>query len=315
MKWLEITIKTTEEAYDAISEMLTSIGAGGVVIEDPNDIRREMQKPNSLDYVDEEFLNSLGEDVVIKAYFSEREDVGELIRLINEKINFISNFLAVGEGYVGYSEMDDEDWATGWKKHYKPFHLSERIVVKPSWENYAGKGQEIVIELDPGMAFGTGTHETTRMCAALLERHMKPGDTVIDVGCGTGILSIIAAKLGAKVVYAVDVDGVAVKVAEENCRFNGVEGCVSVLKGELRDLNNKEKADIVIANIIADVIIDLSNIVPLYLKPDGLFITSGVIRERRDEVKEACLTHGFELTASEDMGEWVAMVFRCRNFL
>lgn len=314
MKWIEIRIKTTEEAYDAISDMLTSIGAGGVVIEDPNDIRREIENPNSLDYAGNEFLSSLGEDVIIKAYFSGQENINELLQLIKEKISIISNFLDTGEGYAGYSEIDDEDWSAAWKKHYRPFHLSGQIVIKPSWENYEGKDNEIVIELDPGMAFGTGTHETTKMCAQLLEKYLRSDDTVIDVGCGTGILSIIAAKLGANHISAVDVDQVAVKVTEENCRLNGVDNFVSPSKGVLSDLD-KVKVDLIVANIIADVIIDLSEVAGDYLKQGGLFITSGIIKERKEEVLKAYLENGFTFETAEELGEWVAMVFKCQNFL
>lgn len=314
MKWTEIRIKTTEEAYDAICEMLTSIGAGGVIIEDPNDIKREIAKPDSLDYADDEFLNSLGEDVIIKAYFSGDKNLSELLQLINEKIRFISNFLDTGEGYTGCSEVDDEDWATAWKKHYKTFHLSEGIVIKPSWENYIEKKDEIVIELDPGMAFGTGTHETTRMCAQLLEKYVKKGDTLIDVGCGSGILSIIAAKLGAESIMAVDVDDVAVRVTRENCRLNQVENFITAVKGVLSDLK-AEKADIVVANIIADVIVAISGTVPVYVRPGGYFITSGIIRERKEDVVSAYSSLGFSLDSAVEMGEWVAMVFKCPDSL
>jgi ribosomal protein L11 methyltransferase len=315
MKWIEIVVKTTEEAYDAISDMLTTMGAGGVVIEDPNDIRREIEKPDSLDYADEAFIKTLGQDVVIKAYFSSnRDNIKELIRLIKEKILLISNFLDIGEGYMGYSEIDDEDWATGWKKHYKPFHLTDRIVIKPSWENYNENSGEIVIELDPGMAFGTGTHETTKMCSRLLEKYMQPGYSVVDVGCGTGILSIIAAKLGAKHVTALDVDEVAVRITGENCGMNGTVENVSWRKGVLDDLD-KNKVDIIVANIIADVIIAFSTSMPEYLKAGGLFITSGIIKERKDEVLRAYTERGFELMDAEELGEWVAMVFKCQNSL
>jgi len=314
MKWLEVRIKTTQEACDAVSEMLTSLGAGGVLIEDPNDIRMQLESPGSLDYADEEFLKSLGSDVVVKAYFGSGYEKDALIGQINEKLDFISGFLDTGKGYDGCAYVDDEDWSTAWKKYYKPFHLSERIVVKPSWEEYSPRDNEIVIIMDPGMAFGTGTHETTQMCAALLEKYMKGGDTVIDVGCGTGILSIIAAKLGASGVKAVDIDDTAVKVSLENCRLNMVEDRVEVFGGVLEDLE-KKKADIVVANIIADVIVGLANHLPSYLKQGGLFITSGIIRERRQDVVDAYNRAGFVLADEREMGEWVAMVFKWENSL
>ena len=329
MKWTEVYIKTTEEASDAVSDMLTTIGAGGVVIEDPNEIRRQIESPDSLDYADEKFMEALGTDVTIKAYFNEEYKPDELAILIDEKLSFISQFLNVGQGYIGFERVDDEDWATAWKKHYKPFHISDSVVIKPSWEEYNALDGEIVIELDPGMAFGTGTHETTRLCSQLLEKHIKKGDSIIDVGCGTGILSIIGLKLGAEKVTAVDIDEVAVRITKENSEINGVLDSIIARKGVLADLELVtadtpnalantdliEKADIMVANIIADVIIGLSSQVPKYLKKGGILLTSGIIRERKDEVIETYTRMGFELLSIDEMGEWVAIVFKCLDSL
>ncbi|HOP99691.1 MAG TPA: 50S ribosomal protein L11 methyltransferase [Acetivibrio clariflavus] len=315
MIWHEIKIKTTEEAYDAVTDMLTNIGAGGVAIEDPNDIISELSKPDTLDYADDEFLSTLGDGVTIKAYFPEETNIPELTELIKEKLKFIGQFLEVGEGFVGISQVNEEDWSTSWKKYYKPFNLTDKLVIKPSWEDYLQKNDEIVIEMDPGMAFGTGTHETTKMCSVLLEKYMKSNYTVLDLGCGTGILSIIAAKLGAKAVTAVDIDEVAVKVARENSEINGVSGKVTVVKGVIDNLKKEEKFDIILANIIANVIIDISDKISSYLKKDGIFITSGIIRERKDEVLETYASLGFKCLQIEELGEWVAIVFRCQDFL
>lgn len=314
MKWTEIRINTTEEAYDAVSEMLTSIGAGGVVIEDPNDIRRQVESPDSLDYADDAFLGSLGEDVVVKAYFHSESANDELINLIREKLSFISMFLDTGKGYAGCSDVDEEDWATAWKKHYKPFHISDRIVIKPSWEDYPAQDGETVIELDPGMAFGTGTHETTRLCSQLLEKYVSPGDTMIDVGCGTGILSIAAAKLGAGHITAVDIDEMAVRVTNENCRINGVESGITAIKGVMADVP-QIKVDIIVANIIADVIIGIVDGMQSHIKNGGIIITSGIIRERRDDVLKAYASKGFVREDLMELGEWVAIVFRWQDSL
>jgi ribosomal protein L11 methyltransferase len=313
MKWTEIRIKTTEEACDAVSEMLTTIGAGGVVIEDPNEIRRHLESLDSPDYADQSILDPLGSDVTVKAYFDQERDPGELAAEIRERLKTISRFLYVGKGSTEYETVDDEDWSESWKKHYKPFHISKSVVVKPSWEEYAAIDGDIIIELDPGMAFGTGTHETTRLCAQLLESYVKKGDHVVDVGCGTGILSIIAYKLGASRVDAVDIDETAVRTAKENCAVNGAEHGVSVRRGVLSDLP-RVKADIVAANIIADVIIDLSGIVGGYLEEGGILIVSGIIRDRKQEVIKVYDGKGFELAEMREMGEWVAMVFRWQGF-
>jgi ribosomal protein L11 methyltransferase len=318
MEWLEITIKTTQEASDAISEMLTSLGAGGVAIEDPNDIIEEISKPGFLGYTDNEFLDKLHKGVVVKAYFPGGEKRDELIQHIKDKIEFISNFLLVGEGYTGYNKVNDEDWSTAWKKYYKPIRLSDRIIIKPSWETYSARENEVVIEIDPGMAFGTGTHETTQMCAKLLEKHMRKGYKVIDLGCGTGILSIIAAKLGAGSVTAVDVDKIAVKVSKENCVLNSVQDKTNIINGTIKDLPPNGpgmKADIIIANIIADVILELAGDIPKHLVHGGYFIASGIIRERKQEVIKKYQGYGFVLDGSLDFGKWVAVVFKCLGSL
>lgn len=314
MKWTEVVIKTTEEAYDAISDMLTTIGAGGVTIEDPNDIRREIEKPNSLDYADDNFLNSLGDDVVIKAYFPGELNIVELKGLIREKLDFISNFLDVGKGFEGHNEVDEEDWSVAWKKYYKPVRISDRVVIKPSWEQYEKNNDEIIIEIDPGMAFGTGTHETTRLCTELIEKYLNKGDRVIDLGCGTGILAIAAAKLGAENITAVDIDEIAVRVTKENCELNGVSDKINSYRGIIDDIK-KEKVNFIVANIIANVIIDIAEKVPSYLQDGGLFVTSGIIRERKEEVKEAYFKQGFTLLETKEIGEWVAMVFKCQDSL
>lgn len=314
MKWTEVRIKTTEEASDAVSEMLTSIGAGGVAIEDPNEIRRQIEKQDSLDYADQEFMDSLGTEVTIKAYFNQESTPEELSALIREKLKFISRFLDVGQGFAGYSLVDDEDWSTAWKKYYKPFHISDSVVIKPSWEDYEKQDGEILVELDPGMAFGTGTHETTRLCSRLLEKYVEKGDAVLDIGCGTGILSIIAVKLGAKKATAIDIDDVAARVTRENCEINGVSDSIDVRKGVLTDIV-PFKADLVVANIIADVVIKLAEPMPLYLKKGGVLITSGIIKERREDVIKAYTGLGFETVSVDEMGEWVAIVFRCPDSL
>ncbi len=316
MKWYEIRINTTDEASDAVSDMLTTMGAGGVAIQDPFDIRKEIQKPNTLDYADEEFLEALGEDVIIKAYFQNGLSIDYLLKQINDGLRNISQFLDVGKGLEGYGEVDDEDWSTAWKKYYKPFKLTERIVIKPTWEEFTAEEKDIIVEMDPGMAFGTGTHETTQMCSVFLDKYMHNGSEVLDIGCGTGILSIIASKLGAKKIKAIDIDEVAVKVARENIEINGETSKVEAFQGILSDLKPEDqKFDIIVANIIANVIIDLSSHISYYLKKNSLFITSGIIKERKQDVLDACSQSGMSCIDTLEMGEWVAMVFKCPDTL
>lgn len=316
MKWYEIRINTTDEASDAVAEMLTTMGAGGVAIKDPFDIRKEIEKPDTLDYADDDFLEALGEDVIISAYFQNGLDINDLLKQINDGLMNISQFLDTGKGLEGYGEVDDEDWSTAWKKYYKPFRLTDRIVIKPTWEEYRAEENDIIVEMDPGMAFGTGTHETTQMCSILLDKYMSANHDVLDVGCGTGILSIIVSKLGAKKIEAIDIDEVAVRVAKENIEINGEAGKIKAFQAVLSDLKaGDEKFDIIVANIIANVIVDLSSLIPYYLKKNSLFITSGIIKERKQDVIDACLKNGMSFIDDLEMGEWVAMVFRCPDTL
>ena len=317
MKWYEIRVNTTNEASEAVSELLTSMGAGGIAIMDPSDIRKEILKADTLDYADDEFIESLGEDVIIKAYFQNSLEINDILKQINDGLKNISQFLDVGKGIDGYGEIEDEDWSTSWKKYYKPFRLTDRIVIKPTWEHYDVEQNDIVVEMDPGMAFGTGTHETTQMCSKLLDKYMKDEFEVLDVGCGTGILSIIAAKLGAQKVEAIDIDEVAVRVATENISTNNESSNIQVFKGVLTDLKQDDKKyDIIVANIIANVIIDLASVIPYYLKRnDSLFITSGIIKERKLEVLDACAKSKLACIETQEMGEWVAMVFKCQDTL
>lgn len=202
--------------------------------------------------------------------------------------------------------MNQQDWENAWKQYYKPVKVSDKIVIKPTWEEYNAKLNELVIELDPGMAFGTGTHETTNMCIQALERHIDSNCSVLDIGCGSGILSIAAAKLGADRVLGVDLDPVAVKVSKENIEQNNLLGFVEIRHGNLMDVVT-EKADIVVANIIADIVIKLADEVANYMKEDGLFISSGIIMPRLEEVKKAIEDKGFKILEVNTQGEWACI--------
>jgi [LSU ribosomal protein L11P]-lysine N-methyltransferase (EC 2.1.1.-) len=233
LKWIEIQIKTSKEAVDAVSNILYDAGAEGVVIED-NDIDISSF---DWDYVDENVLESLQEDSVatVKGYLAQSSSVPDKISLIKERVNRLPDYnLDKGPGNVETIEVDDEEWSN-WKKYYKPIKIGPQIVIKPKWESYLPSDTEKVVEIDPGMAFGTGTHETTYMCINALQKYIKAGMDVIDVGCGSGILAITAVQLGANKVMALDKDEMAVKVAEENIRLNRVEDRVSVRQNNLLD--------------------------------------------------------------------------------
>lgn len=314
MKWIEMQVATTAEAADAVSEMLIGLGAGGVAVEDPEEVRKIVAGAKAPELTAADLLEGLGDDVVIKAYYPSSLNLNELIATIKEKIGFISEFLDTGKGLKCFTTIDEEDWSNTWKVYYKPFNISKNIVIKPSWEEYVPENGEIVIELDPGMAFGTGTHETTRMCAQMLEDFVSAGDRVIDVGCGTGILSIIAAKLGATEVTAVDTDEIAVNITEKNSKLNDTGNVIRACTGVMTDLESCY-VDIVAANIVANVILQLSAHIKNYLKPSGIFITSGIIKDRRREVEDVYGSLGFKPVKSVEMGEWVAIAFKCPDFL
>lgn len=313
MNWTEVTIKTTTEAVEAISNILMEERCGGVMIEDPKDFL--FQKKNELDwdYVEEEVFNKSGQDgVLIKTYIPEERNVLELIETVKARIALLPSFgLDIGEGSVSLSNVNESDWANEWKKYYKPTKVGKKIVVKPSWEEYEKQEGDLIIELDPGMAFGTGTHETTSMCIRELENYVDETKTVFDIGCGSGILAIAAAQLGAKEVVAGDLDEVAVKVSKENCEINNVSYKVVVKHGSLFEVVDS-KADVIVANIIADIIKILAKDVSKFLKDDGVFISSGIILAKIDEVCEALEENGFEIVKVERLGEWSAIVSKLK---
>ncbi|HBH0595328.1 TPA: 50S ribosomal protein L11 methyltransferase [Clostridioides difficile] len=312
--WIEVTIKTTTEAVEPITNILYEQGAGGAVIEDPKDFL--FQKKNELDwdYVEEEvFKKNEEDDVLIKTYVSEEKNVMEFVEIIKQKVLGLKDFgIDIGEGSVSLDQVNEADWANAWKAYYKPTKVGQRVVVKPTWEDYAMQEGDLIIELDPGMAFGTGTHETTSMCIRELEKYVNKDSKVFDIGCGSGILAIVAAKLGAKEVVAVDLDEVAVKVAKENVLENKVEKSVSVMHGNLTDVI-KDKADVIVANIIADIIKILAKDVQNFMKEDAIFISSGIILDKVEEVKESLIENGFEIVEVQKLGEWSAIVSKLKK--
>lgn len=305
-EWIEVTIITSSEAVEAVSGILYNTGVKGVSIEDPEDIEFKKKNPGDWDYFDETLL-PVRDCAIVKGYYKQDEDFDEYIVYIKESINNLHQFgIDKGQGLVTVAKVNEEDWENNWKKYYKPTKIGEKIIVKPIWESYETKDDEIIVELDPGMAFGTGTHETTRMCIKALEKHVKAESTVFDIGTGSGILAITAAKLGAKQVIGVDLDPVAVKSAEENVKFNDIDN-IKIMYGNLMEVVDG-KADIVIANIIADVIIFLTEEVKKFIVPGGLFISSGIIRERKDDVVKKLEECGFTVEEVNIDGEWVCIV-------
>ncbi|TGY43314.1 50S ribosomal protein L11 methyltransferase [Clostridium sartagoforme] len=309
--WIEVRVITKSEALEPVSGIFYGLDCKGVAIEDPNDILKREQGPLTWDFADINVLEHKGAVAVVKAYFAEEDDIENILNYVNEKIEELKSIgLDLGEAKVESEKMYEEDWANNWKKYYKPTKVGERIVVRPIWEEYKEENDELVLVLDPGMAFGTGTHETTRMCIQSLENYVKEDSVVFDVGCGSGILAIAAAKLGAKKAVGVDLDPVAVESAKENVGYNNLDN-IEVLYGNLVEVIDG-KADIVVANIIAEVICILTEDVKRVLKDDGYFITSGIIHDRVDMVTKKLEETGFEVVEINKDGEWNCIVAKVK---
>ena len=308
VKWSELSIHTTHEAVEAISNVLHEAGASGVVIEDSMEFARERQDMFGEIYaLDPNDFPAKG--VILKAYLPVTSFLGETVEEVKLAIKNLSNYgINVGENEVVISEVNEEDWATAWKKYYHPVKISERFTIVPTWETYEPVStDELIIELDPGMAFGTGTHPTTVMCLQALEKTVKSGDYVTDVGTGSGVLAIGAALLGAKHVHALDLDEVAVRSAKINVKLNNVEHIADVVHGNLLD-NVEQESDVVVANILAEIIISFTNDAFQVVKEGGMFITSGIIGAKKEDVKQSLEAAGFILVEVMMMEDWVTIL-------
>lgn len=308
MEWLEVSITIEPEVQDEVSQVLLEMGVQGLEIVDPEAFRQVLDENSYLDYADDGLIDSYGEKVIIRTYFSSDQDVEQLKNKLNKEFHSSLNWIP--EYAVNIRE--DSEWKDNWKKHYKTFKISDRVIIKPSWEDYESSGKEVIVELEPGMAFGTGSHETTSMCASYLDELIAGNELVLDLGCGTGILGIIAAKLGAKEVTCVDIDDAAYKACCENVFNNNVQDVVHVIHGELKDVETR-KYDIIVVNIIADVIISLMPALKEYCSSTSNILLSGIICDRREDVINALVEHGYKLVREKKEGEWVAMQI-CTDF-
>lgn len=310
-EWIEITIITSSEAVEPISGILYNTDIQGVSIQDSEDVEFKKKNPGDWDYFDEKLLD-IKKGAVIKGYYKEDEKLDGYIEYIKNAIDELDKYgIDKGEGKVIVNKVNEQDWENNWKKYYKPTKVGNRIVVKPIWEKYDSKNDEVIVELDPGMAFGTGTHETTRMCIKALEKYVKNDSVVFDIGTGSGILSIAAAKLNAKKVIGVDLDPVAVDSARKNVEYNNINN-IEILHGDLMEVV-KGKADIIVANIIADIIKILAKDVGRFLNDNGYFISSGILVERKDEVIKSLEDNNFEIVEVNVDGEWSCIVARERK--
>ena len=308
MKWCEISIQTSHEAVELIAEIFRDLGASGVVIEDP-ELVNDYITSGKWDYTDIPIAKET-KVVVEKAYLPVNGELEGRIQTLQQEIKALeSRGVNTVPAVLTTAELQDEDWSDTWKQYFHTEKPGERVVIKPTWEEYEPKDDEVVIELDPGAAFGTGTHATTSMCIRQLEKLVKPGMTVFDVGTGSGILSIISAKLGAKNIQAVDYDDSVLKIVEENLEQNNVQDIISVAQSDLMQ-NVHGKAELVIANIIADIIIRLFDQLDEHLEQGGTLLTSGIIEERIEDVLAAAEAHGYGVVERLENKGWACITFK-----
>lgn len=309
MRWARISVVTTHEGADLIANILMELGAAGTEIDDPS-LVNEYIDAGLWDYTDLPRAEDT-ETVTVRAYLPEDARLESSLLALAERIAALRHAgAALGAGTISHSFVADEDWAETWKAYIHTEKIGERIVVRPTWEEYTPSADEIVIELDPGAAFGTGAHATTAMCLRWLEHLVSPGMRVYDVGCGSGILAVAAAKLGAGEVIAMDYDPVAVSVAEENIRQNNVHNVVACESDLLSACEGAAPAELITANIIADVIVRLFAQLDRHLAPGGTLLASGIIDDRIAGVEHAAAEHGFTVLDMTCEKEWAAMIIR-----
>lgn len=312
MDWLEVTVRTNTAGADLISELLISEGAKGTSIEDRFDAFSEPTDATQWDLIDPSVIEKMDEDTLVHAYFPAETTDRDAIETLRARLAALTpEWLGfdAGKRVLEIANVREEDWAENWKKYYKPFRVGKHIVVRPVWEAYEPQDGDKIISIDPGMAFGNGTHETTSMCLGLVEDYIKPGYEVLDVGTGSGILAIASVLMGAHSAVGIDLDPVAVRVANENIERNGLSDRVHVQVGDLvKGIDTQ--ADVVFANIIADAVIMLSRAIRAHMKPGGVFICSGIILEREQDVLDALAEAGFAVDRIEHRGEWSAIAAR-----
>ena len=307
--WLEISIQTTSLGADAVSDILMRAGCGGTMISDKNDFCELTQTNESWLMPDPAILYSLPEVVTVTGWLEQDDTLPNRLESIKASLDQSHSSDLMGTLKMTVKSVNDEAWAETWKRFFKPIHITDHIVVKPEWEKYTPRDSERVIIIDPGMAFGTGQHESTALCMRLLEVYVNTGSTVIDVGTGSGILAICSALLGAANVLAIDVDMNAIMAAQDNIKLNHCTGVITVKEGNLINSVN-HTYDIMVANISADIICNLVKDAHKVITPGGLFICSGIILERQKDVTQSLAAFGYTVTKILNDHDWVAIAAR-----
>lgn len=317
MKYIEVKIKTSKSGIDSVLAALMNIGINDAMIDDPDEILAMIASPGPSEWYDESQIPDLSMiEPAVTVFFADDEEGRSKSNDVRKAIEELAKSVAegrygaeadLGELSVSAKVEDDVLWRDKWKEYFKPTKLSNNIVVKPTWCEYEPNEEDIVIEIDPGMAFGTGTHETTMLCIRMIEKYMHGGYKVLDVGSGSGILSIAAAKLGASDVLGIDIDEDAVRVSNENYELNKVSDRAKAIVGDLT-AGVDYKANIVVANLLADIVMRLSKDAKRHLGEKGIFITSGILTEKSEAVEKCMIECGFEIVEKAILGEWCSIV-------
>lgn len=320
MNWIETQIITASAGVDALCAMLTDLGIKGFSIADPADFQEFLQnKEGKWDYIDQDLLGMAQGDTTVTVYLPDNAQGAEqlvALRAMLAQIHARDDAQLFGTLELTLKNVREEDWANNWKQYFKPFTVGERLLIKPSWEMCENPWNRAVLEIDPASSFGTGQHHTTRLCLELLEQLMRPGDRVLDLGCGSGILSIGALLLGASGATAVDIEENAAATATENARKNHIDPtlyrvfCGNVLEDETLCREIGDGYDLICANIVADVLIAMKQLFRQFLRPEGTLIVSGIIMERRDEVLDQLKKAGFALLEVREKEGWAAASLR-----
>jgi ribosomal protein L11 methyltransferase len=323
MNWTEVNIFTTTEGIDPVCGCLLTIGITGFVIKDAKDFEDFLNdKTGNWDYIDDDLMDLKDCETTVTVYLADNSQGADMLSAIRSEMIALKGRdteNAFGRLAVELSNVKEEDWANNWKQYFKPLKVGDKLVVKPSWENYSGNDGRTVLEIDPASSFGTGQHNTTQLCLELIEKNLAKGDKILDLGCGSGILSIGGILLGGASATAVDIDQNSVKIALENAEKNHISK--DIYKGFCGNIITDEKLrgdigsgyDIIFANIVADVLIAMSPLFGGFIKKNGIIIISGIIIERCDEVMEAMAKNGYERTELRENGGWAAAAFINKN--
>jgi ribosomal protein L11 methyltransferase len=304
--WTEITIEVPVESVDIAGDIANMTVPYGIYIEDYSNLEEEAKEIAHIDLIDEDLLKKDRSKAWIHIYISPEENPAEAISYLKERYEASEISFK-----IQVADCAEKDWINNWKKYFKPIPVGEKLLIRPIWEDEFNAGDRIVLNLEPGLAFGTGTHETTRLCMELIEKYLKAGDSFLDMGCGSGILSVAALLLGAESAVGVDIDALAVKTATENAKMNGVGEKFTAIYGNLTE-KVTGRFRVVAANIVADIVILLSESAQEFMCPDSVYIISGIIDTREDDVLSA-ISDKFEVIERRDEKGWVAMALKIRK--